>query len=107
MQVMPESFEWLQQIRGVSGTYTTEDLKTPSVNIDYGCYLLKYFYDLYGNEQCAIAAYNAGFVVGTWLEDPNYSSDGIHLDDIPYPETNSYVTKVTDNEAQYKALYFS
>ena len=64
MQMMPSSFEWLQEKRGTEEEYTTDDLFNPELCIDYGCYLLTYFYDYYGDERCAVAAYNAGFVVG-------------------------------------------
>lgn len=107
MQIMPSSFDWLMQKRGEEGKYTTDDLFKPEVNIDFGSYLLKYFYDYYGNEKCAVAAYNAGFVVGDWLEDRNLSSDGKTLDAIPYPETENYVERVEHAKEMYKKLYFS
>lgn len=107
MQLMPETFDWLMEKRGESGVYTTDDLYDPAVNIDYGSYLLRYFLDYYGNEQCAVAAYNAGFEVSNWLDDPNCSSDGITLDVIPYPETSEYVDKVEHAKQKYKELYFS
>ena len=107
MQIMPETFDWLQEKRGEAGKYTTEDLYTPSVNIDYGSYLLRYFLDYYGNEKCAVAAYNAGFEVSNWLEDPNCSPDGMTLDVIPYPETSGYVVKVENAKQKYIELYFS
>lgn len=107
MQMMPSSFEWLQQKRGTEGEYTTQDLFNPEICIDYGSYLLKYFYDLYGDERCAVAAYNAGFVVGDWLEDSNYSIDGVTLSDIPYPETKHYVEKVESAKEMYIKLYYS
>ncbi len=107
MQIMPETFDWLQEKRGESGKYTTEDLYTPSVNIDYGSYLLRYFLDYYGNEKCAVAAYNAGFEVSNWLEDSNCSPDGMTLDVIPYPETSEYVVKVENAKQKYIELYFS
>ena len=107
MQIMPSSFEWLQQKRDTVGEYTTEDLFDPEICIDYGSYLLKYFYDLYGDEKCAVAAYNAGFVVGDWLEDSNYSTDGVTLSDIPYPETKHYVEKVENAKEMYIKLYYS
>lgn len=106
MQMMPETFNWLQEYRGAEGTYTITDLETPEVNIDYGCYFLKYLCDYYGNEQCAVAAYNAGFVVDQWLEDPEYSNDGKTLYDIPYPETSNYVDKVFEAKDMYNELYF-
>lgn len=105
MQMMPSSFEWLQQKRGTEGEYTTEDLFNPDVCIDYGCYLLKYFYDYYGDERCAVAAYNAGFVVGEWLADSRYSKDGKTLDNIPYPETSNYVDRVESAKEMYIKLY--
>lgn len=107
MQIMPSSFDWLQELRGEEGKYDADALFEPEICIDYGSYLLKYFYDYYGNEQCAVAAYNAGFVVSDWLADPQYSSDGETLNDIPYPETNDYVTKVQSAKEMYKKLYFS
>lgn len=107
MQMMPSSFEWLQTKRGCEGKYTEKDLFNPSVCIDYGCYLLKYFYDLYGTEKSAVAAYNAGFVVGDWLENDKYSSDGKNLSDIPYPETEKYVEKVESSKQMYINLYYS
>lgn len=107
MQMMPSSFEWLMEKRGTSGQYTTEDLFNPEICIDYGCYLLRLFYDTYEDERCAVAAYNAGFVVGTWLENEEYSSDGKTLTNIPYPETESYVEKVESAKQMYINLYYS
>ena len=106
MQMMPSSFEWLQEKRGEEGKYTEHDLFDPEIFIDYGCYLLRYFYDYYGNERCAVAAYNAGFVVGEWLSNSEYSSDGETLENIPYPETSSYVDKVEDAKEMYLQLYY-
>ena len=83
-----------------------DDLLNPAVCIDYGSYLLRYFYDYYGTEQAAVAAYNAGFVVGEWLENPEYSPDGKTLTVIPYPETSDYVEKVEDAKEQYIKLYY-
>lgn len=107
MQVMPSSFEWLQQVRNCEGKYTEDDLFNPEICIDYGSYLLKYFLDFYGTETSAIAAYNAGFVVSDWLDNPDYSTDGVTLTDIPYPETKEYVERVTDAKAKYIELYYS
>lgn len=105
MQMMPETFEWLMEKRGETGKYTADDLFDPAVCIDYGSYLLRVFYDTYGNERCAVAAYNAGFVVGEWLQNPNLSSDGVTLDSIPYPETANYVEKVESAKQMYIQLY--
>jgi soluble lytic murein transglycosylase len=105
MQLMPESFEWIQSLKGES--LDSDSIMEPKVNIDYGSYLLKYFLDRYGDKNAAIAAYNAGFVVSDWLENSEYSSDGKTLDIIPYPETEKYVEKVLKAEEMYNKLYFS
>ncbi len=104
MQLMPESFRWVQKLRGTS--LSDEELFDPAVNIDYGCYLLKYFMKHYGDERCAIAAYNAGFVVSGWLKDSRYSDDGKTLKKIPYAETSKYVDKVEHAKDMYNKLYF-
>ncbi|MDR3909184.1 MAG: lytic transglycosylase domain-containing protein, partial [Ruminococcus sp.] len=36
MQMMPSSFEWLQEQRGCAGQYTEDDLFDPEICIDYG-----------------------------------------------------------------------
>lgn len=107
MQVMPSTFEWLQQVRDCSDEYTEEDLYNPEICIDYGSYLLKFFLDYYDSETSAVAAYNAGFVVSDWLENPDYSTDGKTLADIPYPETKEYVERVEDAKNKYIELYYS
>ena len=53
-----------------------------------------------------LAAYNAGHgKVSQWLDDLQYSEDGYHLEDIPYPETNSYVRKVEFVQKLYEICY--
>lgn len=105
MQVMPDSFKWIQKLRKT--TLDEDELWNPSVNIDYGCYLLNFFKNHYKDEKCAVAAYNAGFVVTDWLKNPKYSYDGKTLQTIPYPETEKYVNKVEKAKSMYKKLYFS
>lgn len=95
MQIMPETFEWLQTYKNGEATMGSDYLYEPKVNIEYGCIFLEFLLDKYSNEETAVAAYNAGFgAVDSWLVDENYSTDGQTLYDIPYPETKSYVTKV-------------
>lgn len=112
MQVMPSSFSWLMDLRGESDKYTMDDLFEPAVNIDYGCYLLRYNLDLFDNDEtCAVAGYNAGFgQVQEWLNDSSLSSDGKTLDNpenIPIEETRDYVKKVENAKKMYTKLYYS
>lgn len=107
MQLMPDTFDWLQQDLDGAGTYTADDLKTPAVNIRYGTFLLKFLLDHYdGNTSTALAAYNAGVAnVDSWLEDRSLSPDGKTLTDIPYKETKNYVEKVGHSYEMYQKIY--
>ncbi len=106
MQLIPDTFEWLQLKRSVSGSYAAEDLFEPEINIDYGTYFLSYLLEKYDSEECALAAYNAGFgAVDDWLANSEYSADGVNLDYIPYDETREYVKRVSEAEEMYRELY--
>lgn len=106
MQLTPETYEWLCNKRDIE--YVDDGLYKPSINIDFGTYLISYLFDEFGDEKLVIAAYNAGpDNVKKWLKDPEYSSDGKTLDNIPYSETEKHVDKVLDAEKKYKKLYFS
>lgn len=95
MQIMPETFEWLQTYKNGEANMDYTYLYEPEVNIEYGCIFLQFLLDRYTSEETAVAAYNAGFgAVDNWLVDENYSTDGETLYDIPYPETKGYVKKV-------------
>lgn len=106
MQLMPTTFEWLQTYYDGEITMGADKLLDPGINIDYGTKFLKFLLERYESEQAAVAAYNAGFgAVDEWLNDSQYSSDGVHLDSIPYDETSNYVVKVEDAREKYKELY--
>ncbi len=107
MQLTPETYEWLCRLRGID--YVDGGLYDPSINIDFGTYLINYLYKEFdGDEKLVIAAYNAGpDNVKAWLKNPEYSSNGKTLTNVPYAETEKHVEKVLDAEEKYKKLYFS
>lgn len=106
MQLMPDTFTWLQEKLDGEVRYTQSDLKTPAVNIRYGTYYLSYLIALYGDTGTAVAAYNAGAAnVDKWLSDSSYSQDGKTLTDIPYKETKNYVKKVIRAREMYENIY--
>lgn len=108
MQIMPETFEWIQTYYTDDDNYTADDLYNYKVNIDYGTHLLSILLDMYEDRNTAICAYNAGVGrVDGWLEDLRYSDDGITLNDIPIEETKNYIEKVRTNENAYIKLYFN
>lgn len=106
MQMTPATFEWVQTMIPDSEELTDEALFDPQVNIQFGCELLSLLISHYGNEATAICAYNAGMGnVTSWLENPEYSSDGVTLNVIPFGETKEYLKRVTDNRDMYSRLY--
>ncbi len=106
MQMTPKTFEWVQTMIPGSEELTADDLFDPKVNIQFGCELLSLLLSHYENESTAICAYNAGIGnVDSWLENPEYSSDGVTLDKIPYGETQEYLKRVTENRETYRELY--
>ncbi|HHX54171.1 MAG TPA: lytic transglycosylase domain-containing protein [Clostridiales bacterium] len=104
MQIMPETFEWLQTKTGE--TLDKELLYTADVNIRYGTFYLSWLKERFGSWKTAWAAYNAGIGrVKGWLEDTRYS-DGSELLEIPFGETKAYVERVAENAAIYEELYY-
>ncbi len=107
MQLTPDTFDWIQsKSKNDPNLILTEDIYSPSVNIRYGCKLLKLLLEKYSDQRTAISAYNAGIgTVNGWLKDGTISKDGVSLDRIPYAETSKYVDSVLDNYKKYKNLY--
>ena len=105
MQIMPETFRWLQEKRGEE--LPDGSIFEPETAIDYGCYFYGMLMRQFEDEATAVAAYHAGAnQVEKWLADERYSSDGKTLTDIPYPTTKKYVEKVMRVKEIYKKLYY-
>lgn len=83
------------------------DLFDPDTNIQIGCKYLQWLLEKFGgNQETALAGYNAGHgKVAQWLEDEEKSLDGITLDEIPYSETRKYVKKVELAQKLYQWIY--
>ncbi len=104
MQLTEETFVW------INGKFPSEtaqpDIMNPSDNIYAGCALLRLLITHYGDLTVALSAYNAGMGnVDAWLQNEQYSKDGVTLDKIPFPETEKYVARVLTNYEMYKKLY--
>lgn len=106
MQLLPSTAHFIAQRTGGSA-FTTEDLSTPRVNIAYGSWYLRYLLDRYDdNVVLALAAYNGGETnVSRWLAQARAHGRSFGVDDIPFPETRAYVTKVLNAEKEYRARY--
>lgn len=106
MQIAPITGEWATEKLQIQD-YTVERLYEPELNIKIGCWYLNTLKNQFdGNLELMISAYNAGNGnVSKWLENPEYSKDGKGLDYIPFPETRSYLHKVTRDYERYQVIY--
>ncbi len=105
MQISDSTGKWGSEVLNISN-YNAEMLYDPEINISIGSWYLKLLIDQYKDVDTALAAYNAGSGnVSRWLSDSSYSIDGVSLNDIPFPETHSYVKKVNNNLNVYSRFY--
>jgi soluble lytic murein transglycosylase len=106
MQILPETAYFIAHLSGGS-QFTASDLATPSINVAYGSYYLRYLLDHYnGNELLAVAAYNGGLAnVDRWAADANAAGRGLTAEGIPFPETREYVQRVLDAQRAYRSRY--
>ncbi len=106
MQILPSTANYLAHLSG-GVRFTTNDLATPSINVAYGSYYLRYLLDHYeGDEMLAIAAYNAGLSnVNRWLQSARAQGRELKADEIPFPETRAYVQRVLVAQSAYRAAY--
>ena len=74
-----------------------QDLHNPELNIRYGSWYLRHLLDKYGDEELALAAYNAGQAnVDRWRDE----GQGIQ-----FAETRHYVDRVRELKTVYANAY--
>ena len=106
MQILPDTAHFIAHLSG--GTrFVASDLATPSINVAYGSYYLRYLLDHYrGDEMLALAAYNAGLAnVDSWVAHAGAAGRRLTMDAIPYGETRAYVRRVLDAQRAYRLTY--
>jgi peptidoglycan lytic transglycosylase len=106
MQILPETAYFIAHLTG--GTqFTASDLATPSINVAYGSYYLRYLLDHYdGSEMLAVAAYNGGLAnVDRWVAQARTQDRQLTVAAIPFPETRAYVERVLSAQRDYRATY--
>jgi soluble lytic murein transglycosylase len=106
MQILPSTAYYLAHLSG-GISFTASDLASPSVNLAYGSYYLRYLLNHYdGNEMLAVAAYNAGLTnVDEWLAHAHANGTQLRAEAIPFPETREYVHRVLEAQAAYRETY--
>jgi soluble lytic murein transglycosylase len=98
MQLLPETGQGIADRTG-GEEWRPEDLLNPELNIRYGSWYLRHLLDKYGDEELALAAYNAGQTnVDRWRE------RGVG---IQFAETRHYVDRVQELKRIYARAYAS
>jgi soluble lytic murein transglycosylase len=96
MQLLPDTAKGIAIHTG--GTrFQVDDLYNPEINVRYGAWYLRHLLTKYGDEQDALAAYNAGQDnVDRWRR----SGEGIQ-----FAETRAYVKRVEELKKIYRRAY--
>jgi len=96
MQLMPETAQEVANYEG-EGELDSDSLADPGTNIKLGSRYLRYLLDRFGEEEIALAAYNAG---PTQVDD--WRREG---PEIGYPETRAYIENVLYYRDRFRILY--
>lgn len=112
MQLMPNTAQWVGEKLGDVTSAEELDLDLMFVaenNLRYGSWYLNYLMNRFeGNMLNAVCAYHAGQGnVDSWLQNPDYSKDGVTLDRVPKEDTERYANRVLTAQEVYQRRYFS
>ena len=106
MQIMPDTFLWLQSRLEPEAQRTAEALYDPEVNIRYGVYFLSMLDEMFNDDVLTVAAYHAGQNrVTKWLDEQTIPRHNCTAEDIPSSTTGHYVRKVEKARLVYERLY--
>jgi peptidoglycan lytic transglycosylase len=98
MQLTPSTARGIA-IRTGGNAFKTSDLYNPEINIRYGAWYLDNLFAKYHDERLVLAAYNAGQGnVDKWIA---------HGEDIQFPETRAYVSRVEHLKGIYATAWRS
>lgn len=100
MQITRDTADTIETLSG-GQTFVYDDLANPDLNIRYGTFYLNHLLDRFdGNVVAALAGYNGGPEnVEKW------GGSQLQIDDIPFPETRSYVEDVLAKREEYRDKY--
>jgi soluble lytic murein transglycosylase len=98
MQLQPETAKGIA-LRTGGSKFRVDDLTNPEINVRYGSWYLRHLIDKYGDEELALAAFNAGQGnVDSWRREGK---------GIAFAETRHYVDRVHELKAIYRDAYAS
>jgi soluble lytic murein transglycosylase len=98
MQLQPDTARGIA-LRTGGSKFRVDDLTNPELNVRYGSWYLRHLLDKYGDEQLALAAFNAGQGnVDSWRDQGK---------GIAFAETRAYVDRVEELQGIYRDAYAS
>jgi peptidoglycan lytic transglycosylase len=98
MQLRPETARGIA-LRTGGSQFRVDDLTNPEINVRYGSWYLRHLLDKYGDEETALAAFNAGQGnVDAWRREGK---------GIAFAETRHYVDRVQELKRIYRDAYAS
>jgi soluble lytic murein transglycosylase len=105
MQLLPSTGRRYARLLKVR-RYNTASLTRPEINIQLGTAAFSELVRRVGGVHYALASYNAGeHRLSAWTaERPGLERDEF-IDDIPFPETQTYVKKILGTAEDYRRLY--
>jgi soluble lytic murein transglycosylase-like protein len=107
MQVVPQTGKQLARQLKIR-RFSTARLTDPNINLQLGTLYFKNLLGQLGNVCYVLASYNAGeSKVVRWISQKRELSQDEWIDDLPYPETQSYVKKILSTAEDYRRLYGS
>jgi len=105
MQIIPDTGRRYARKMGIK-PFNTAMLRQAEINVQIGTQYFRDLIDKYGGAHFALASYNAGEArVDRWTEErPGIPQDEF-IDDIPFPETQTYVKRILGTAEDYRYLY--
>ena len=105
MQITDQTALWIAEQLNIED-FEVYSLSEPETNINLGVWYLSYLIGEFESTDLAILAYNAGInKVKSWITENTIDSNNIEIENIPYPETKIYLTKVKLYRKIYEILY--
>jgi soluble lytic murein transglycosylase len=96
MQLLPSTAKGIAVHTG-GNRFRVDDLYDPELNVRYGAWYLRHLLDKYGNEETALAAYNAG--------QRNVDRWRARGQGVAFGETRRYVSRVEELKRIYRRAY--
>ena len=104
MQMIEDSFDWVSGKLGET-ELEFEDLFQPEHSTRYGCYLLSFLYQRYGNYELTAAAYHSGMSeVDGWLASGAVNRASPDITSFSGSNTRNYVYKVMKAFEKYNKI---